>query len=579
MRYALTPIDRPPRAFPVAAFDVEGDAERFVVGAFADEDGKIRVFRDPASLTAALRQAKARRVFAHNALYDIGVLIHHLDQAEILLKSGRLLKVRFLTPRDAPLILDSFWFWPMALDRVGKVVGLEKLGVEFGKDNERISWDELIARYGMEAIETYCARDAEIVQRAMMLFQEELNRLGGELKPTLAGTAMDLFRRRFLEKPVPLLPPEVDRFIRQAYYGGRTENFVVGKVRNIRVYDINSMYPYVMLKYPYPDPQSWRIVEGVTDIRLIQEFEGVSEADVIIPDMEFPPLPIRYEGKTVFPVGRLHGVWTHAELREAVARGGKVVRMHRTVFFEEVCRPFASYVQTLYELRLSYKRAGDPRELVVKLLMNSLYGKFGEDYARSDVKRIVPYERATELAGKNYTVEIVELGGAEWGLAEEKRRARPRHTIPIWAAYVTAWARLELLKRMEECGDVVYCDTDSLFTHREMPTGDGLGELKLEGEYEEGIIQNPKVYLLKSETGKPKTASRGIPIALAETFIHLGEVTFLKAVKLLEAIRRGLAPSSWIEVKKVSRTTFPKRQPLPGSVATVRTRPWRLRLW
>ena len=37
---------------------------------------------------------------------------------------------------------------------------------------------------------------------------------------------------------------------------------------------------------------------------------------------------------------------------------------------------FKEYVETLYNLRLSYPKS-DPMNLIAKLLMNSLYGKFG----------------------------------------------------------------------------------------------------------------------------------------------------------------------------------------------------------
>ncbi len=39
-----------------------------------------------------------------------------------------------------------------------------------------------------------------------------------------------------------------ERYVRQAYYGGFCHAFQLGKIKgNLKYYDINSLYPFIML--------------------------------------------------------------------------------------------------------------------------------------------------------------------------------------------------------------------------------------------------------------------------------------------------------------------------------------------
>jgi len=570
----LKPVNKKPRTFPIAAFDVEGDAERFVLGAVVLPTGEKHVFRNPKQLVTFIQCHPECLWFAHNAIYDVGVLLPHMGQWDVTLYKGRFVEARYRNGKQVTRIRDSLWFWPMSLHKVGQVIGLQKLDIGLSEDKEKVDWDAKIAEVGWEQLAEYCLRDAEIVQKAMTLFQQSLNELGGELHPTLASTAFDLFRRAFLSDTYQVPDLIQNKFARQAYFGGRTENLVVGIVQNVKFYDVNSMYPFVMKTYAFPDPNTLiGPMEGGT-VDNILRYEGVSECVVEVPPSRLPPLPIRANGKTVFPYGRLEGTWTHLELRFAMELGARVVNIRRQMIATKTCNPFRGYVDTLYSLRMQHKQNKDPREHVVKLMLNSLYGKFGEDPDGDGLRVLTPGERFTDPSQIPVGAEQWEIDEADFILVPKNRQYHASNYITIWAAYVTAAARVELLKRALQCSTVYYMDTDSLMTPDTLPTGSGLGELKLELEADEVRIEAPKLYVAYRNGQVVKQAARGIPAPLVMDFIQNGKVSYVKPLKILEAIRRNLRPSLWIVATKARDESFPKRLPVPGSGTLRELLPW-----
>lgn len=61
---------------------------------------------------------------------------------------------------------------------------------------------------------------------------------------------MKIFILKFLKFEIPILKRIQDKFIRSGYYGGHIDYFKK-YVKKLFYYDINSLYPYAMLK-PMP---------------------------------------------------------------------------------------------------------------------------------------------------------------------------------------------------------------------------------------------------------------------------------------------------------------------------------------
>jgi hypothetical protein len=252
-------------------------------------------------------------------------------------------------------------------------------------------------------------------------------------------------------------------------------------------------------------------------------------------------------------------------LRYAVSVGCKILKTHNTIYYPVVCRPFKQIVNVLYNLRNDYKKEVpyNPMEFVVKILMNSLYGKFGEKFGviKSPIHK-------TSITEEQLTNGVVTDKIDDWYYISEIKDPAS-HCIPIWAVYVTAYARIKMCKTMTMLNtanpnSVIYTDTDSIITRDTLPTGKGLGEFKLEQKIKTGYFVRPKLYLLEDEDGTAHTTSKGVPkkIMTPEVFMDLinnPKIKYTKIVKYKESIRRRLQPNEVIDTSKILNLEDTKR--------------------
>ena len=467
----------------------------------------------------------------------------HLDD-----KSKFFLKQKGMKAKGTITFLDTLNYAQMSVKQMGEV--LQKPKLEF---HEKIGlipqteqeWKELWA---------YNERDAEISREFMVFLYRAFEELGATPKLTIASTSMSLFRNKYLKQSYYLQYEEDIIEIMKGYYGGRTEAFKRGKVHNINYYDVNSMYPHCMTKQ-LPDPNTHRVTRK-NEINYIMNYEGMSNVDIICPStMRIPYLPYRWNGKLVFPTGEFSGWYTHYELRKAINLGYTVKKIHKTHYYKATCTPLKEYATDTYKRRLTRKKT--PMGMVDKLFMNSLYGKFGQRFRDREVYTPISnfsYEQIQELEEH----EIIE------SFIKHKKDDKPSHfCIPIWAAYITAYARDMLYSYLISC-DPVYCDTDSIMTASEIQTGDELGQMKLEMNIKDGVIIKPKMYglidaqdnkIVKIKGVRKIVMVSGVEVPLDyNVFMSLedrNELTYKKFVKFKEAMRRGLDINELIDFVKV----------------------------
>lgn len=400
---------------------------------------------------------------------------------------------------------------------------------------EMSEWDYLIL---------YNQRDTEVTYNLMKFFQDTYNHLGCEMKITVASTALNLWRRKYFpqilyKESFCLSDDTINSEIFKAYYGGRTEAFGRGLVHNVKVFDINSLYPYCMCK-PYPLPQSV-IRPKKSNIDNIINYEGVSDVEVSIDYLHYPLLPYRdiLTKKLLFPIGRFRSSYTHIELRKAISLGYKIVRIYSQIIYTKTFYPFRDYVEELYKLRQQYKFENSNMELTVKLLLNSLYGKMGQrDFVEQKWFNLnnVTDEQLDEWMNSTNSETYDNIGFIR--IAKE---CKANFVYPILPAYVTSYGRLEIYDYITKY-NAIYCDTDSIITFDNVPNSSDLGMMKLEHELKECIIIRPKMYMKKDMFDKVFVKLKGIPAPNIDTFntILSGEtVKYMKFTKINEAIRHG----------------------------------------
>lgn len=349
-------------------------------------------------------------------------------------------------------------------------------------------------------------------------------------------------------------------FFRDAYIGAHTEVYRP-ELKPINEdcpcgyhYDVNSLYPYVMENFQYPIG-FFTDVEGPEAIarwNMIQRKPDKYKAAIVactieIPKKEkYPCLPVKIEGKLIFPIGKITGTWTLPEIRYALSRGAKMISVSRIAYWKETADYFREFITWAKEGKLNSK--GGKRQLF-KDIMNSFYGKLGMNLIRENYLPDTPENRAKFLkeAGiHDYWIE--DVGNFLEGWVKVNKFTVP-YVQPHIAAYVTAYARIELMKALHRETDmgnsVYYCDTDSLVLEYPMEEEyiheSEFGKWEEENQLAHGIFLEPKLYAEKPyyvfdpevEPPKETIKGKGIPRNVLDTM----DFSFYE--KALEKIRNG----------------------------------------
>jgi len=451
---------------------------------------------------------------AHNVLYDIAVLqfIPYLDSAGFHLESMYVtystVILRYRRESEQIIIMDNRNLFPGKLEQWGERLGLEKLPMP--EENAPF-----------EAWETYCRRDVHIMveswRRWLTLIREEKL---GPFRLTIAGQALAAFRSRFMSHTIWVhADAEAIRTEREAYRGGRTQAFYVGRLENGPYYklDVNSMYPYVMREEEYPV-----CLIGRRDNVTLPELEIRLRMYNVIANVtirtNIDAYPVRYSNRTIYPIGEFRTTLCTNELRYALARDD-IVKVHYLYYYRP--RPiFRTYVDYCIQRKVEAERKNDPvGRYLWKLMMNSLYGKFGQKACELQLMGedpwcefgVIPWLDAK--TGERTLVYVI--GHRAYRVVRDKEGFNSFVAI---AAEVTANARMYLFSLIQVAGrnNVFYCDTDSLIVNqqgydnlRHLLSDTELGKLKLEGIAEEIELRAPKDYSFGGEDkikGIPKSA-------------------------------------------------------------------------
>jgi len=576
----------------ITGYDIEtyGEDNNFYMGSIYGDYFGYKKFYDKEEFIKELERPEyygKTLIFATNLGFDLTGLYYNTrgwNNLDIILRGGKVIIARLTNIKRQHLIfLDTLNFAPISVEGMGKILGIPKLNTP--KALGRIPKNDEEKR----ELEIYNKRDSEISYKFMVLLRDEIYNLGGILKATIASTALDLWRRVFLREILykedyilkrrykEEINFDVKEFLYLAYFGGRTESFSRGYFQSdekhqYKMYDINSLYPSVMIN-EYPHPNYARYIKKCT-LDIINKYEGVCEVELFCPNMKYPLLPVRYDTKLIFPKGFIKGNYTHVEIRRAIELGYKVLKLGKSIYYKKTFEPFKEYVQILYSKRKTYKKRKDKREIVVKLLLNSLYGKFAEKEVQETTFFNTDFLTAKEFEIVDKREDVI-MKDDKNGMILETKPNESVHIFPIFSLYTTAYARIKLHKYLID-HNALYCDTDSIITLDTLKESPKLGDMKLEYYLDSGYIVKPKMYCsnirfkdgTKSEIvkikGVPKKLLQGniqkkLDVKIFKRILNGETISYNKFTKLKEAVRRGLKPNSVMKVNKYLELDDSKR--------------------
>lgn len=167
--------------------------------------------------------------------------------------------------------------------------------------------------------------------------------------------------------------PELWKAVRQACYGGRSEQFKRGTIKDVFVYDINSAYAFAcsylprMLRKPY-------FVKEWNDAPFsvwFCEYDFTNNANHY-----FGLFPNRdLDGATRYKL-KGKGYFWQPEIQFALKHYPQCIKIGGGFVLDYERAEFAQSIESIYQVRLELQRQGNPLEKVFKLALASLYGKF-----------------------------------------------------------------------------------------------------------------------------------------------------------------------------------------------------------
>ena len=405
-------------------------------------------------LLSNIKPGSTTTVYAHNLSNFDGVfLLRHLlpiGKVEPLIFNGKLMSIKVKIAGNKKsqnkmiIFKDSYLLLPLSLRRlcIAFGIGIGKGYFPFLLSNIfytgilpkfehwtgiSISEYESIAKvyknrmwsFQQESIK-YCKLDCLCLYEILIKFNELIfNEFSINIHNsiTLPALAMRIFKTHFMTKDtIYQILGNPFHNISESYTGGAVDIYIphnritsfVSKVgaffKRLYLNDVNSLYPSVMAKHPMPIGKP---IYFDGDIRKVDgNAYGFFYCKITSPDTLMHPLIQRRMKtsagiRTIAGLGTWHGWINSLEMDNAMKYGYTFEILKGYQF--ETGDLFSGYINKMYTLRNEYPK-GDPMNLIAKLLMNSLYGKFG---MKLNTTRVDMYDTSTPEAKEDF-MEMLE---------------------------------------------------------------------------------------------------------------------------------------------------------------------------
>ncbi len=386
---------------PVVAFDTESDTETGDMFLIACSDGK---YLDHPNITFKsvcqfLLRYERYWVFFYNLGWDAdliikllppdilkeqlmdelrftheGYTIHYIPKKKLAIKKGK----HYVDCYDIAQYYDNKGLAAAYEENIGKL-STDYLEMKDKRQYFRL-WEYLRNK---KRIRRYCLDDClltkELAEHWIDIFAKQFG-----FYPRNWISSGYLAEKVLLNNhiPVPLfsdVPEQVQELAWKSFYGGRFELIKKGFIGDCWLYDINSAYPYALTKFPDVTKGKW-----VQSDKLQPKAEiGFFKIEVEITDVTvlIAPFPFRTTQNLIYPIDRFQ---TYVTLEELKAVGidsrikYKILESWQFIPDKNCTYPFKSFIETQYNKRLELKAQKNPLQQAIKIILNSMYGKFAQ---------------------------------------------------------------------------------------------------------------------------------------------------------------------------------------------------------
>lgn len=442
----------------------------------------------------------------NSSVYDDLYLLRILNLTEWMVMKGSGNSILTMKHRKSgATFVDVCRFLKMSLSKACKMLGIEnpKLSLDHNLVKEQYLKDNYVNV--TDHMIRYSKRDVtalyDVWTKAKQLFAEKFN-----MNAAGCMTLSQMSYRKFIKnngKDVPQITVKMDSYgykqgFREFLTGGKCDarKGIHVRKQGIRVYDVNSLYPHVMMSKTF--------IHRATNWRRSTVFVWHGVYKVKVTELAEP---------CVIPLRNADNIldWQPRECYEAYASGidieehlkyGGTLEILDGFSYESITESTTmfDFLKDIAEIK---RLTPDPATRdIAKLLMNSLSGKMTQEnitheHVFSLDIPLVPDH--TAVPKTRFYINAIE-----------------KSNVTVTGSFINgvliySYARALLNSHLSQCPEWFYCDTDSVFTTSILETSDSLGAMKLEATGTKLYVGGKKMYTLLDSDGKVvKSALKGV---------------------------------------------------------------------
>lgn len=496
------------------------------------------------SITNQVNQGDTIYMYAHNAGFDYQFITEHLYHEEPVFKDGRLISVtamfnhrklilrctqNFINKKLADMpacfkietekevmpykLYDDYykngakdWNFRVPLEICLRYIDNKEDKERFIQNCNKFKCIDKegvnIKRYSME----YCKIDCLVLYKCFEKFRSyltEFTHLYTEDYMTISAVAQQYTILNKCYDDVYAIAGKARAFIQKCVVGGRcmtaNNEIQIPKINTddledrINVYDVNSLYPSAMIRMDGVPKGIPKVITPETNLKDVSCYYVRVKVLSIEKRLNFPLQSVKVNGIRNFTndlIGKEIYI-DNISLDDFIEHQGVKVEIIQGYYYNDgFNNTINSVIDTLYTERKRFKKAGNPIQEVIKLILNSIYGKSMLAPITERQYFVYDNEELAKQITRNYnqiTRPIVQVGTEKYLISKFKPIHNHFNNVQF-GVLVLGWSKRIMNEAMVLADDkIFYQDTDSM--HMKKKDYDELS-LKFESKYGRPIDGN-----------------------------------------------------------------------------------------